>query len=474
MKKIIITLVILLFASGVFPLSKNILVLPIVHKAGINEKLVQLVANKLISELKKDGSFNISENPLPNNTIDKVNISVFNLSNWNEMFKDIPVDYVLYSEISFEKSDEASLKIIIYSKKGKIRIDYTRSCTGITDDFEIADSLSIVTADYIKENLIIAKENIKSKTPAGLYRAIVENDIEEARTFLESGISPNAPYDSRYPVFEVLQNEKMPGDDKNAFINLLQEFKADFNVKNNSGLTPLNLLIKNDINIADKTRIMSLLLNAGADPNIPGEDGDKLIFKLINNYDKRPESEVSSMIKMILEHGANINIFDKYGYTPLMLAVRNLDTNLVSMLIKKGAEINRQNDDGSTALMFALSDNRKKRIEMMELLIDNGADVNLADRQGITVLMDAASDDKNIDVVKFLVSKNADINIGNEDGLTALHNAQGCKKTYEFLKSKGGKLYSFKYPEENDSPLCLAVIKKDLKGDPPISSMASS
>ena len=43
------------------------------------------------------------------------------------------------------------------------------------------------------------------------------------------------------------------------------------------------------------------------------------------------------LIKLLLEKGANINIKDKNGYTPLMWACKYNHTEIIELLLDKGA-----------------------------------------------------------------------------------------------------------------------------------------
>jgi len=57
--------------------------------------------------------------------------------------------------------------------------------------------------------------------------------------------------------------------------------------------------------------------------------------------------------KAMIEHGADVNAKDNYGYTVLILAARNGHTEIVELLIERGADIEAMNNDGNTALIQA-------------------------------------------------------------------------------------------------------------------------
>ncbi len=313
----------------------------------------------MADELGKSGSFKINENPLSTAILEKLKYSEFNADNCNEIFKNSPVDFVLYSKALTEKSggiDMTGLKIKIYSKKSRaIKMEYKYSAGGLNNENALAENIAKYTAGYIKDQLITSKESIKSYTSSDFISSIYGNDIERTRMMLEAGANPDEPYDSRmimrrdgkpdetkiikeYLVFYIIQNEKLSTDDRIEFIRLFHEFKADFNVMNYNSYTPLNLLMESYIKISNKSEIMRELLDAGTDPNITNNEGRTALQSVVNNYEKRPIDEVTNMVKTLVDHGADMNIFDKYGTSPLMKAIEDGNFTVVGMFLKKGGK----------------------------------------------------------------------------------------------------------------------------------------
>ena len=58
-------------------------------------------------------------------------------------------------------------------------------------------------------------------------------------------------------------------------------------------------------------------------------------------------------VRKLLQAGANVNLQDKNGETPLYKASRNGYTNIVRLLLDAGANPNIQDNGGQTALMNA-------------------------------------------------------------------------------------------------------------------------
>jgi uncharacterized protein len=59
------------------------------------------------------------------------------------------------------------------------------------------------------------------------------------------------------------------------------------------------------------------------------------------------------MAKFLLEKGADPNVENKYGNTPLMWAVWNNDPNTVTLLLEKGAKPDFRNTNGETPIYLA-------------------------------------------------------------------------------------------------------------------------
>ena len=64
-------------------------------------------------------------------------------------------------------------------------------------------------------------------------------------------------------------------------------------------------------------------------------------------------------LQMLIDAGANVNLADKNGVTPLMFAASKGLTEDVKALIHAGADVNVRLSDGRTALDVAQSDEVK-------------------------------------------------------------------------------------------------------------------
>ncbi len=71
---------------------------------------------------------------------------------------------------------------------------------------------------------------------------------------------------------------------------------------------------------------------------------------------------------------STVNAVDEHGFTPLMYASIIGDVSIVKILVENGADVNAQNQSGATALMLAAKYNH---IKLCKVLVKSGADAKL-------------------------------------------------------------------------------------------------
>lgn len=84
-------------------------------------------------------------------------------------------------------------------------------------------------------------------------------------------------------------------------------------------------------------------------------------------------------IRFLAQKGANPNVADKNGTTPLMLAVNLGFADGAEALIKAGARVDVTNAAGETPLISAV---HRRDTALMRLLLANGANADRADNSG--------------------------------------------------------------------------------------------
>lgn len=111
-------------------------------------------------------------------------------------------------------------------------------------------------------------------------------------------------------------------------------------------------------------------------------------------------------IKKLLEEGANPDVTDNFGFTPLLLAVSKGHETVAKLLIewKANTEL-RDSTLGQTPLLMAI---QKGHRAIVKLLLDNNANTERVNNYGVTPLLFAASG-CDLAIVQLLIEKNADI-----------------------------------------------------------------
>ena len=200
-------------------------------------------------------------------------------------------------------------------------------------------------------------------------------------------------------------------------------------------------------------KIIKALLDYGADVNIPTYHGTAFfaiewmggidesrhvfweMFKRDPDVNARSEATGKTLlmealtgmywpevdiIKALIDGGANVNVRDDRGCTPLMHgggpSSEKDQTEFLRLLLDAGADVNAKNEDGQTPLMMKA---RSYSPELTDLMLSNGADINAKDKEGQTALIYAAKGG-HIDNVKLLLDRGADVNVKGNDGCSPL------------------------------------------------------
>jgi ankyrin repeat protein len=89
----------------------------------------------------------------------------------------------------------------------------------------------------------------------------------------------------------------------------------------------------------------------------------------------------TAVLRRLIQLGADVNVQDQGGRSPLIVAVLMNRVEAVGLLLAAGADVNRQDRHGATALFYAAD---AGLFELAKLLLNRGADPELADNGGNT------------------------------------------------------------------------------------------
>ncbi|GMH84242.1 hypothetical protein TrST_g693 [Triparma strigata] len=276
----------------------------------------------------------------------------------------------------------------------------------------------------------------KTENQSALHFAVLQNDVESVKIMLEGNIPDGL------------------------------EPSNDVNANNHDQRTPLHLAVINSA-----YQIASLLVEAKAATNAQDRNGDTALHL----------SRSASITSLLLTlGGANPNIPNSLGHTPLHIATKNEDLASASYLLKNGADINAIDDKNWRTPVFDIA--FRCNLPMLRLLCESSlekpntsgiANLNLqaADRYGYTPLHHLANSNLGASAVDFLftmLQHGADPNAKDKHGFSPLHLlcnnkvARGTGMGYEMIKlmlEQGGE--PTLQAKDGCTPLHLALYHTD-------------
>ncbi len=146
-------------------------------------------------------------------------------------------------------------------------------------------------------------------------------------------------------------------------------------------------------------------INGGADVNSVSLSGDTVLLLACESGDE-------DCIHLLLEAGAEVN---KYPVLPCAVKMKN--TSIPKLLIEAGADVNAKDKQGLTALYHAALTDCKGT--SLQVLLEAGANVN-ATTPGQLSALHAAALIGHVNCLKKLLQAGADVNTKTSDGETAL------------------------------------------------------
>lgn len=207
----------------------------------------------------------------------------------------------------------------------------------------------------------------------------------------------------------------------------LIERGADIDRQDWYGRSPLwsavnvrNLYLHNETfeHVVDRGPMLDLirvLLDAGADPN--------------------PRTKESPPVRShLLDITGTLEWVDFTGQTPFLAAARAGDVTVMRLLLEYGADPSIPTFHGTTPLMAAagvnwvvsqtFTEGPDALLEAVKLCHELGMDVNAANSMGITAVMGAANRGSD-DIIEFLVGHGARLDVADNEGRTPLDWAKG-------------------------------------------------
>ena len=236
---------------------------------------------------------------------------------------------------------------------------------------------------------------------------------------------------------------------RNVGLKLLVQHDAEVNALTELGQTPLTLLAAG----SGPPELFQYLLNHGAKPEVPDQEGWTCLHFSATNRNLE-------LCKILLGRSTvDVNARNSDGDTPLHLLFRfpNASPELVKLLLDHGANVNEQNQE-SQGPLFAAS--LVGNVTATRMLLDYNADINDDENVFGRTALHAAVEASNLELVKLLIGKGADVYRQDKKGRDcfAIAADENQVDIIDFLletwKSQGATT--------------LHLLTKDLDGDTPL------
>lgn len=286
----------------------------------------------------------------------------------------------------------------------KILIKYKVSLNIQNSHFKTPIYYAIKCTNYPLIKLLL-ENNASLTIPEGynnhyLITAVKHNcDISILRLLIKYGVPVNEQDD-----LERTSLHYCVSAGKHDILKLLLDYDADPNITDSCLGTPLHYAVsRNDIIST------TLLIEKGANVNIHNDTIDTVLNIAVGNRNK-------VLINLLLMYGANTRLKSR---NPLIhKALETKDINILSEILNHGAEVNIYNREGYTPLYIAII--TFMQIKFAKLLLRYGSNPNMKNESNENTPLHGAILSNRLDSVELLMSYNVDVHSINKLGHTPL------------------------------------------------------
>lgn len=294
-----------------------------------------------------------------------------------------------------------------------------------------------------------------------LLRSGVEIDAKDSMYRTPLWLSASLPYED---VVRLLIDKGARTDIKD-----LRHGQSPIHVASRKGhIAIFKLLLDNGADIEDTTR------NGETALMLAVEHGQEAAVRLLLKFGANVEAKCTpliraarqrneTMVKILIEEGrADVNVKDRDGTTALLHSISTENISMVRILLERGADMNTKNNSGESALFITVKYCYNQLDDLMKLLLQSGADVNTTNNEGRSVLTMAVYG--SLEGVELLLENGADVNIIDDEGSTALSKAleRGETAIAELLLRSGAQIEpAIEKFRLQDMPLVWAVTNRN-------------
>jgi ankyrin repeat protein len=206
-------------------------------------------------------------------------------------------------------------------------------------------SLARIFAAFVLSALLLGACSEPPQPTINLYRAIHGGDLDQIKRHIFWGTDINqADPQGDKPLHAAARHGRV------IIARELLKNSADPNATNRAGQTPLQVALT-----GGKTQLAGVLIEEGAT-----DDPQELLFTLV-----RAGVDDRDSLELLTASGADVNVKDQDGFTPLHIAVGDGRRLLTKRLIDLGADVNVPDSEGRTALSISSETGNRHIIDML-------------------------------------------------------------------------------------------------------------
>jgi ankyrin repeat protein len=231
-----------------------------------------------------------------------------------------------------------------------------------------------------------------------LHLASFKGKFGIARVLLDYNANPNARSMDKTLLHLLMEGNDPSFNNNDEHIpdlaQVLVKNGADVDIRLTNEWTPLHVAAFNGW-----LELARSILDHGANPNAEN-DRDETPLHLVSRGEYHFEENGVHIALLLLEHGVDVHSQDKEHYTALHAAAFKGKHELTRVLLNHGANPNVRNEKGKTPLHLVPQDYEGDKIAT--LLLERGADVNARDKDDATPSHSVAFK-RRLDIAKVLL-----------------------------------------------------------------------